>query len=105
MYICSFLLFLSEASRAYASHSRQSIDMVLDFRLGDAPDRKTAGYTGEGEIAGSPWWMHKSEVNCVRESLNHDRAMKFARVAGLCVRITLRNGHSYGKTCDLAVAG
>ena len=31
--------------------------MVLDFRLGDAPERETAG--GQGEMAGSPWWIAK----------------------------------------------
>ncbi len=70
--------------------------MMLDFRLGDAPERETAGSTGEGEMAGSPWWMPK--VNCVPAGLTDYHAMRFARVTGLCVRISLRVGRSHGKT-------
>ena len=44
--------------------------MVLDFPLGDAPERETAGYQGEDEMAGSPWWMPKEEVNCVPVGLD-----------------------------------
>ena len=46
----------------------------------------------------------KGEVSCVRVGLNGDGVVGLARVTGVCVRISLRVGHSHEKICIIAVA-